>query len=102
MKRVLLKGPDCRVWFLSERVRGWKVAGHMRRVPVSPPNNMFHTHLFRGDALDEACLGEDADELCDRRKCRYSEFAHAHLLQRVAPAASTSQAIARGSASQVA
>ena len=62
----------------------------MRRVPIYPPHGIFHTHLLRGDALDEAYLGEDADELYDRRKHRYIKFACAHLLQRVAPAASTS------------
>ena len=60
----------------------------MRRVPIFPPHGMFHAHLLKGDALDEACLGEDADELCDMRKHRYSEFTCAHLLQRVGPAAS--------------
>ena len=73
----------------------------MRRVPVSPPHGMFYTHLLRGDALDEACLGEDTDELSNKRKRHYLEFARAHLLKRVAPAASTSQAPTRGSASQV-
>ena len=73
----------------------------MRRVPISPPYGIFHTYLLRGDGLDEACLGEDADELCDRRKRRYSEFTRAHLLQRIGPAAFTSQVPARGSASQV-
>ena len=52
----------------------------MRRVPISPPHGMVHTHLLRGDAFDEAYSGEDADELCDIRKHHYSEFTHAHLL----------------------
>ena len=56
---------------------------------------MFHAHLLRGDALDEACAGEDVDELLDRRKGRYSDFARTHLLQRVGPSASTSQAPTR-------
>ena len=73
----------------------------MRRVPAFPPHGIFHTHLLRGDALDEACLGEDADELRDRSKHRYSEFARTHLLQRVGLAASTSQAPARALDSQV-
>ena len=41
---------------------------------------MFHTYLLKGDALDEAYVGEDADEFLDRRKGRYADFAHAHLL----------------------
>ena len=61
----------------------------MRRVLISPPHGMFHTHLLRGAALARACEGEDSDELCDKRKHHYLKFAHAHLLQRVAPAAST-------------
>ena len=52
----------------------------MRRVPVPPPHGIFHDHLLRGDTLDELCSGEDVDELYNRRKCRYSEFARAHLL----------------------
>ena len=44
---------------------------------------MFHGHLLRGDALDEACEGTDADEFLDRRKGRYTNFARTHLLQRV-------------------
>ena len=51
--------------------------------------------MLKGDALDEACEGTDADELLDRRKGRYVDFAHTHLLQRVGPSASTSQAPAR-------
>ena len=73
----------------------------MRRVPISPPYGMFHTHLLRGDAIDEVCLREDADEFWDKSKRRYSEFARVHLLQRVGPTASTSQAPTRGLASQV-
>ena len=73
----------------------------MRRVPISPPHDMFLTHLLEGAALDKACLGEDTDELCDRRKHRYSDFSHAHLLQRVAPATSSLQAPASGATSQV-
>ena len=53
---------------------------------------MFHGHLLRDEALDEACEGEAADELLDRRKGRYVDFAHTHLLQRVGPDVSTSQA----------
>ena len=56
---------------------------------------MFHGHLLRGDALDEACEGMDADEFLNRRKGRYADFARTHLLQRVGPGASTSQAPAR-------
>ena len=73
----------------------------MRRVHLHPPHGMFLTHLLEGAALDEAYLGEDVDELCDRRKHRYSEFAHTQLLQRVSPVASSSQAPASGLASQV-
>ena len=62
---------------------------------MPPPRGMFHVHLVRGDALDEACMGEDVDELLDRRKGRYVDFARTHLLQRVSPLASTSQAPAR-------
>ena len=51
--------------------------------------------MLKGDALDEACTGEDVDELLDRRKGRYTDFARTHLLQRVGPSASTSQAPTR-------
>ena len=100
-KRALLQGPDYRVWYLDERVRGWRAGGRLRRVPTSPPHGMFYTHLLRGDALNEACTGEDADELCDRSKHRYSEFTRTHLLQRVRPDASTPQAPIRALDSQV-
>ena len=56
---------------------------------------MFHRHLLRDEALDEACEGIEADELLDWRKGRYVDFACTHLLQRVGPSASTSQAPAR-------
>ena len=56
---------------------------------------MFHGHLLRDEALNEACEGMDANELLNRRKGRYVDFAHTHLLQRVGPSASTSQAPAR-------
>ena len=62
----------------------------MRQVPLHPPRGMFLTHLLEGAALEEGYLGEDADELYDRRKCRYSEFSHTQLLQRVSPAAFSS------------
>ena len=35
--------------------------------------------LLLVDALDEACAGTDADELLDRRKGRYIDFARTHL-----------------------
>ena len=63
LRRVLLRGLDYRVWYLGERVRGWHVGSHMRCVPVSHPRGMFHAYLLRGDTLNAACVGEDADEL---------------------------------------
>ena len=90
--RVLLQGPDCRVWYLGERVRGWQSGGRSRRVPVALPRGMFHGHSLQGDALGAARGGVDADELRDRSKRRYQEFARAHLLQRVGPNASSSRA----------
>ena len=50
-KRGLLRGPDCRVWFLGERVCGWQARGRIRRVTISPPYGMFHTHMLRGMPL---------------------------------------------------
>ena len=99
--RVLLQGPDCRVWYLEDRVRGWEASGRARRVPITPPCRMFHTHLLRGEPLATAFRGTDADELCDRSKRRYLEFARAQLLQRVGPADPLFQATAGGSSSQV-
>ena len=60
---------------------------------------MFHAHLLRGEALAAAYQGIDADELCDRSKCRYLEFAHAQLLQRVGPVDPLFQATVGGSSS---
>ena len=99
-KRALLWGSDCRVWYLGERVCGWPAGGCSRRVPVPPPRGMFHGHLLRDEALDEACEGMDADELLDRRKGQYTDFARTHLLQRVGPITSTSQAPARVAATR--
>ena len=99
--RVLLQGPDCRVWYLGERVRGWEAGGHARRVPVAPPRGMFHTHLLRGEALAIAYQGTNADEVCDRSKRRYLEFTRAQLLQRVGLADPLFQATVGGSPSQV-
>ena len=65
LKRVLLQGPDCRVWYLGKRVCGWPARGRSRWVPVPPPHGMFHGHLLRDEAIDEACEGMDADELLD-------------------------------------
>ena len=95
LKRVLLQGPNCRVWYLGERVFGWPTGGRSRRVPIPPPHGMFHGHLLRDEALDEACEGVDVDELLDRRKGRYVDFVRTHLLQRVGPGALTSQASTR-------
>ena len=81
MKRVLNQGLDCRVWYLGERVYGWPAGGRSRRVPIPPPHGMFHGHLLRDEALNEACEGEDADKLLDQRKGRYADFFHTHLLQ---------------------
>ena len=67
-KRALLRGPDCRVWYLDKRVCGWSARGRLRRVHVPPPRGMFHGHLLKDEALDEACEGMDADELLDQRK----------------------------------
>ena len=86
LRRVLLQGPDCRVWYLGERIRGWEAGSRGRRVPVTPPCGMFHAHLLRGEALAAALQGTDADELCDRSKRRYHEFVRAQLLQHVGPA----------------
>ena len=95
LKRALLRGPDCRVWYLGRRICGWPAGGRSRRVPVPPPRGIFHAHLLRGDALDEACEGMEADELLDWKKGRYTDFTRTHLLQRVGPIASTSQAPTR-------
>ena len=50
---------------MGKRVCGWPAGAHSRRVPIPPPHGMFHAHFLRGDALDEACVGEDVDELLD-------------------------------------
>ena len=62
---------------------------------------MFHAYLLRGEALVAARQGIDADELCDRSKRRYHEFARSQLLQRVGPADPLFQATVGGSSSQV-
>ena len=100
-RRVLLQGPDCRVWYLGERVLGWEAGSRARRVPLSPPHGMFHGHLLRGEALATALRGTDAEGLRDMSQRRYLDFARAQLLQRVSPAASPTQTTAGGSSTQV-
>ena len=100
-RRILLQGPDCRVWYLGERVRGWEAGGHARRVPLPPPRGMFHGHLLRGEVLAAALRGTDAEGLYDMTRRCYLDFAHAQLLQRVSLAASPPQTTAGGSSTQV-
>ena len=100
-RRILLQGPDCRVWYLGERVRGWEAGGRIRKVPLPPPRGMFHGHLLRGEALAATLRGTDADGLCDMSQRRYLDFARVQLLQRVSPAASPPPTAAGGSSTQV-
>ena len=87
-RRVLLQGPDCRVWYLGEQVRGWEAGGRARRVPLPPSRGMFHGHLLRGEALAVALRETDAEGLYDMSRRRYLDFARTQLLQRVSPTAS--------------
>ena len=100
-RRVLLQGPDYRVWYLGEQVRGWETGSRARRVPVPPPHGMFHAHLLRGEALAAAHRGFDTEGLCEMSRRRYLEFARAQLLQRVSLATSPPQVPAGGSSTQV-
>ena len=81
-KRVLLRGPNCRVWFLVERIHSWRLGVQVRHPSIAPPCHMLWAHLLEGEELDQAFQGKaaDDDELCDRRKCHYSEFARAYIL----------------------
>ena len=100
-RRILLQGLDCRVWYLGERIHGWKADGRARRVPLPPPRGIFHGHLLRGEALAAALRGTDAEGLYDMSRRRYLDFARTQLLQRVSPAASPPQTAAGGSPTQV-
>lgn len=90
-RRVLLRGPSCKVWYLGERIRAWREGAWVRRPPLAPPRYIFWAHLLDRDELESDVEGEDTDEHCKRRKSYYMDFAQAHLLQRVLLPGSTSQ-----------
>ena len=100
-RRILLQGPDCQVWYLGERVRGWEAGGRARRVLLPLPRGVFHGHLLRGEALAAALRGTDAEGLYNISRRCYLDFARTQLLQRVSPAASPPQTTAGGPSSQV-
>ena len=81
-KRVLLKSPNCRVWFLGERIHSWRLGVRVRHPPITPPRHMLWDHLLEGEELDQAFQGDadDDDELCDRRRSQYSDFICTQLL----------------------
>ena len=83
--RVLLRGPNYRVWFLGERIHSWRLGIRVRCPPVAPPRHMLCAHLLEGEELDQAFEGEDADgdELRARRRSQYTDFVRTRLLQRV-------------------
>ena len=80
--RVLLRGPNCRVWFLGERIHSWRLGDRVRRPPVAPPRHMLWAYLLEGEELDQAFEGEDADgdELRARRRSQYADFVRTRLL----------------------
>ena len=77
-KRVLLRGPNCRVWFLGERIHSWRLGVRVRHPPIARPRHMLWAHLLVGEELDQAFQGEaaDDDELRDKRRSQYSDFIH--------------------------
>ena len=81
--RVLLRGPNCRVWFLGERIHSWRLGVQVRRPPLAPPRHMLWAHLLEGEELEQAFRDQGADELRERRRSQYSDFIHTRLLQRI-------------------
>ena len=83
--RVLLRGPNCRVWFLGERILSWRLGVRVRHPLVAPPRHMLWAHLLEGEELDQAFQGDFADdyELRNRRRSQYSDFIRTQLLQRI-------------------
>ena len=65
-KRVLLRGPGCKVWFLGEMIHSWHLGARVRRPPLPPLHHIFWAHLLEGEELDRACEGEDAMDFCKR------------------------------------
>ena len=81
-KRVLLIGPNCRVWFLGERIHSWRLGVRVRHSLIAPPRHMLWAHLLKGEELDQAFQGEvaDDDELRNRRRSQYSDFIPTQIL----------------------
>ena len=82
-RRVLLRGPSFRVWFLGERIHSWRLGVRVRRPPLAPPRHMLWDHLLEGEELEQALRGQDADEFRERRRSQYSDFIRTRLLQRI-------------------
>ena len=82
-RRVLLRGPNCRVWFLGERIHSWRLGVQVRRPPLAPPRHMLWAHLLEGQELEQALRGQDADGFHERRRSQYSDFIRTRLLQRI-------------------
>ena len=82
-RRVLLRGPNCRVWFLGERIHSWRLGVRVRRPPLAPPRHMLWAHLLERQELERALRGQDADGFRERRRSQYSDFIRTRLLQRI-------------------
>ena len=82
-RRVLLRGPNYRVWFLGERIHSWRLGVRVRHPPLAPPRHMLWAHLLEGEELEQALRGQDADEFRERRRSQYSDFIRTRLLQRI-------------------
>lgn len=76
--RILLEGPVCRAWFLSERFMRQTVGLADLIIPMVPPESMRSPDSLSIDDITQFMWGLDAD--CFRVEGDYAAFIQTHLM----------------------